>query len=70
MRDEHEAALILCKKVLEFEPNNETAKEFLPVLQERLKLGKLVHVVSLCMPLVLLANSLIVQTLPLQECLV
>ena len=40
MRDEHGAALILCKKVLEFEPDNETAKQFLPILQERLKLGE------------------------------
>ena len=40
MRDEYGAALILCNKVLEFEPENQTAKDFLPVLQERLKLGK------------------------------
>jgi hypothetical protein len=39
VRDEYAAALILCNKVLEFEPHNQTAKEFLPVLQERLKLG-------------------------------
>lgn len=38
VRDEHSAALILCKKVLEFEPHNQTAMQFLPILQERLKL--------------------------------
>lgn len=40
VRNEYSAALILCNKVLEFEPNNQTAKQFLPVLQERLKLDE------------------------------
>jgi len=44
MRDEHKAALILCKKVLQFEPHNTTAQEFLPVLEERLQLGESVIV--------------------------
>lgn len=46
MRDEHRAALILCKKVLEFEPNNQTAQEFLPILQERVKLGEFIVLIA------------------------
>ncbi|XP_064397766.1 glutamate-rich protein 2-like [Halichondria panicea] len=38
MREEYEAAQLLCMKLLEFEPNNQTAQEFLPVIMERLKL--------------------------------
>ena len=44
IRNEYRAAFILCKKVLEYEPGNETAKEFLPVIQERLKLGECNHI--------------------------
>lgn len=38
MDDEFEAAKLLCEKILEFEPENSTALEFLPVIMERLQL--------------------------------
>lgn len=51
VREEYRAALILCRKVLEFEPDNATAQEFLPTLQERLKLGMCgdIHVAGVIM---------------------
>jgi hypothetical protein len=38
MSDEYNAARLLCQKVLDLEPSNETAKEFVETIGERIRL--------------------------------
>lgn len=40
MSEEYDAAKFLCQKVLELEPDNCIAQEFVPVIEERLKIDK------------------------------
>jgi hypothetical protein len=40
MNQKYEAALILCQYVLRYEPENETAREFYPIIIEKIHRGK------------------------------
>ncbi len=38
--DQFRAAHVLCGHILRLEPDNQVARQFLPILEERLQLGK------------------------------